>query len=108
MLTRLLFPPCAAALHSGFEETLAGCLDVATTQRQAKSARPGVVHTIGVNAMTPDIGDGRMDGVIRADTPSMPDAVNSSRMPVAALARFRAAVMAGHDTVVHTACIVLW
>src|ERR1022692_1552834 len=68
MLTRLLFPPCAAALHTGFEETLAGCLDVATTQRQAKSARPGVVHTIGVNAMTPDIGDGRMDGVIRADT----------------------------------------
>ena len=34
-LTRLLLPPCAAALHAGFEETLAGCLDVASAKRQA-------------------------------------------------------------------------
>ena len=68
MLTRLLLPPCAAALHAGFAETLAGCLDVASAKRQAQSARPSVVHTIGVGAVAPEIGDGRMDGVIRADT----------------------------------------
>ena len=32
------------------------------------SRRPSVVHTIGVGAVALEIGDGRMDGVIRADT----------------------------------------
>jgi hypothetical protein len=68
VLTGLFLPSCAATLHAGFEETFAGRLDVASTKRQAKSARPGVVHSIGVGAMTLDIGDGRMDGVFRANT----------------------------------------
>src|SRR5438445_7667138 len=68
VLTRLVLPSCATALHTGFEETLAGRLDVASAKRQTKSARPGVVHTIGVGAMTLYIGDGCMDGMIRADT----------------------------------------
>src|SRR5438445_13851538 len=68
VLTRLVLPSCATALHTGFEETLAGRLDVASAKRQTKSARPGVVHTTGVGAMTLYIGDGCMDGMIRADT----------------------------------------
>src|SRR3989442_759825 len=50
----------------GFEETLAGCLDVASTKRQAESARPGVVHMIGVDAMTLDISNGCTDHPVHA------------------------------------------
>src|SRR5271163_4387102 len=65
MLTRLLLPPRPAALHTGFERLL----QVASTLPLPvpnPAAAPGAVHMIGVSAMALDIGDRRMDGVIRA------------------------------------------
>jgi hypothetical protein len=46
VLACVLFPARPTALHLHFKQTLTGCLDVASTERQSKSARTGIIHAI--------------------------------------------------------------
>jgi hypothetical protein len=68
VLACVLLPARPTALHPHFKQTFAGCLDVASTERQTKSARTGIIHTIGLAAMALEIGDRLMDRMVCAYT----------------------------------------
>ena len=51
MLARVRLPARPTALHPHFKQTLTGGLDIASTERQSKSARTGIIHAIRFAAM---------------------------------------------------------
>src|SRR6266705_2996019 len=68
VLPRCPLPPCAAAFHPHFKQALASSFRVATAERQAKSACPGVVHPIGVGAVSLEVGYSCVDRMVLANT----------------------------------------
>src|SRR5204863_332088 len=61
-------PPGTAAFHTNLKQALASSFRVATAQWQAEPACPGVVHPIGVNAVSLEVGNSCVDRMVLANT----------------------------------------
>src|SRR5947207_2855422 len=68
VLPRCLLPPCAAAFHPHLKQALASSFRVATAERQAEPACPGVVHPIGVSAVSLEVGNSCVHRTVLANT----------------------------------------
>src|SRR6266705_411164 len=68
VLPRCPLPPCAAAFHPHLKQALASSFRAATAERQAEPACPGVVHPIGVNAVSLEVGNSCVERMVLANT----------------------------------------